>query len=74
MKNSLKDKVAYITGGSKGIGYGVAKALLAQGMKVAITSRNLEAAKEAAASLSADPAKVLALKSNVSSLPMKLML
>jgi len=32
MKNSLKDKVAYITGGSKGIGYGVAKALLAQGM------------------------------------------
>lgn len=68
MKNSLKDKVAYITGGSKGIGYGVAKALLAQGMKVAITSRNLEAAKEAAATLSADPAKVLALKSNVSSL------
>ena len=68
MKNSLKDKVAYITGGSKGIGYGVAKALLAQGMKVAITSRNLEAAKEAAASLSTDPAKVLALKSNVGSL------
>ncbi|MBK8702110.1 MAG: SDR family oxidoreductase [Saprospiraceae bacterium] len=68
MKNNLKDKVAYITGGSKGIGYGVAKAMLARGMRVAITSRNLEAAKEAAATLSTDPAKVLALKSNVSSL------
>ena len=45
----IKDKVAYITGGSKGIGYGVAKLLLDKGMKEAITSRSLEAAKEAAA-------------------------
>ena len=46
---NLKDKVAYITGGSKGIGLGVAKALLDQGMKVAISGRNnsaLEVAKE----------------------------
>ncbi|WP_422858071.1 SDR family oxidoreductase [Flagellimonas sp. S174] len=38
--NELQAKVAYITGGSKGIGLGVAKALLDQGMKVAISGRN----------------------------------
>ncbi|MEO6550521.1 MAG: SDR family oxidoreductase [Ferruginibacter sp.] len=66
--NDLDNKVAYITGGSKGIGYGVAKVLLGYGMKVAITSRTLAAAQEAAATLSDDPTKILALESNVSSL------
>ena len=66
--SKLKDKVAYITGGSKGIGYGIAKTLLDYGMRVAITSRSLEAAQEAAASLSDDPSRVLALQSEVSSL------
>ena len=64
----LKDKVAYITGGSKGIGYGVAKILLAKGMKVAITSRSLKAVQNAAATLSNDPSKIFACESNVSSL------
>ncbi|MGB3145800.1 MAG: SDR family oxidoreductase [Maribacter sp.] len=36
----LKNKVAYITGGTKGIGFGVAKSLLDQGMKVAISGRS----------------------------------
>lgn len=65
---NLTDKVAYITGGSKGIGLGIAKTLLANGMKVAITSRNMNAAREAAASLSNDPGRILPLQSNVSSL------
>ena len=64
--SSLENKVAYITGGSKGIGFGIAKTLLDFGMKVAISSRDLSAAKKAASSLSDDPSKVLALQSNVS--------
>lgn len=66
--STIQDKVAYITGGSKGIGYGVAQTLLNNGMKVAITSRNLDAAKKAAQSLSKDESKVLALESDVSSM------
>lgn len=68
MSNQVQDKVVYITGGSKGIGYGIAKTLLEQGAKVAITSRHLQAAQEAAKSLSEDTSKVLALESDVSSL------
>ena len=68
MLNNLTNKVAYITGGSKGIGYGIAKTLLDNGMKVAISSRTLASALEAAAALSTDPSKVLALQSEVSSL------
>ena len=43
----LKEKVAYITGGSKGIGLGIAKRLLAGGMKVAISGRNAVALEDA---------------------------
>ncbi len=66
--NNLKDKVAYITGGSKGIGYGIAKILLDNGMNVVITSRTLETAQQAAASLTTDTSRILALQSDVSSL------
>lgn len=44
-------KTALITGGSKGIGYGIAEVLIKEGIKVAITSRTQEAADTAAASL-----------------------
>jgi 3-oxoacyl-[acyl-carrier protein] reductase len=65
--NNLKNKVAYITGGSKGIGYGIAKSLLDKGTRVAITGRNLSSVKLAAASLSKDASMILALESDVSS-------
>ncbi|QWX83470.1 SDR family oxidoreductase [Cellulophaga sp. HaHaR_3_176] len=60
----LKDKVVYITGGSKGIGYSTAKVLLAAGMKVAISGRTLKSVQEAAKSLGGD-SNVLALASDV---------
>ncbi|MDB5196524.1 MAG: NADP-dependent 3-hydroxy acid dehydrogenase YdfG [Flaviaesturariibacter sp.] len=64
----MKDKVAYITGGSKGIGFGVAKALMDQGMRVAITSRSREGAEAAAKALSPDPSRVLGIASTVGSM------
>lgn len=67
MTNNINNKVAYITGGSKGIGYGIAKTLLAHGMKVAISSRSLDAAKKAAATISNDAGRVLALGADVRS-------
>jgi 3-oxoacyl-[acyl-carrier protein] reductase len=66
--NNLKDKVAYITGGSKGIGYSIAKVLLDAGMRLAITSRTSSAAKQAAESLTKDSSRILAIQSDVSSL------
>lgn len=45
---NLENKTALITGGSKGIGYGVAAALMEHNMKVAITSRSQSNAEEAA--------------------------
>lgn len=44
-------RTAYITGGSKGIGYGIAEVLIKEGVKVAITSRSSVAAELAAAKL-----------------------
>ena len=63
----LKDKVAYITGGSKGIGYSVAKKLLATGMKVAISGRTLQTVRKAADQLG-DESNVIGLASDVSKL------
>lgn len=46
--NDLGTKSALITGGTKGIGYGIAEALLKEGINVAITGRNKKSAEDAA--------------------------
>lgn len=61
---TLQDKVAYITGGSKGIGYGIAKAFCDAGMKVAISGRDEQQAMKAAKELGNEN-NVLALVSDV---------
>ncbi|MGY5133362.1 SDR family oxidoreductase [Streptomyces nigrescens] len=47
-------KVALVTGASRGIGYGIAEALVARGDRVVITGRNEDALKEAAEKLGGD--------------------
>jgi len=61
--NTIKNKVAYITGGSKGIGLGIARTLLEAGMKVAISGRNTEAIEQAKKDLGNQ--NVIALTSDV---------
>lgn len=62
----LENKVALITGGSKGIGFGIAASLLEQNMKVGITSRSQESADKAAEELQKiGKGEVLALQADV---------
>lgn len=64
--SNLSGKTALVTGGSKGIGYSTAEAMMQAGMNVAITSRHLSAAQEAAERLShIASGKVLAIESDV---------
>lgn len=66
----MKNKVAYITGGSKGIGFGIADALMKQGVNVAITSRSQSSADKAVEllkSLNSD-AKAIGIEADVRSM------
>lgn len=51
MDLGLEGKVAAVTGGSKGIGLGVAKGLAAEGVHIALCSRNEDEALETAAEI-----------------------
>lgn len=65
----LKSKTALITGGTKGIGYGIAEALIKEGTNVVLTSRSLTAAESAADRLNEiGDAKALGLKADVRNL------
>ncbi|MBC9729637.1 SDR family oxidoreductase [Streptomyces sp. TRM68367] len=60
----LSGKVALVTGASRGIGYGVAEALVARGDRVCITGRGEDALKEAVEKLGADRAVYVAGKAH----------
>jgi 3-oxoacyl-[acyl-carrier protein] reductase len=60
------DRVALVTGGSKGIGYACAERLLADGFRVAICARNAGEVSAAAGKLG-DPDRVLGLRCDVGS-------
>ncbi|MFE5074344.1 SDR family oxidoreductase [Streptomyces halstedii] len=57
-------KVALITGASRGIGFGIAQALVARGDRVVITGRGEDALKEAVSALGADRALGIAGKAH----------
>lgn len=62
----VKDKVAVVTGSSKGIGFAMAYGLAYYGAKVVVLSRNIDESKEAAETISDDTgAETFALKCDV---------
>lgn len=66
---SLKGKVALITGGSKGIGYGIAHSLIREGINVIITSRHQNEATDNAEKLSQiGPGQAIGIAADVRSL------
>ncbi|MGX1472993.1 UNVERIFIED_CONTAM: NAD(P)-dependent dehydrogenase (short-subunit alcohol dehydrogenase family) [Streptomyces canus] len=60
----LSGKVALITGASRGIGYGIAEALVARGDRVVITGRTEDSLKEAVEQLGAERAVYVAGKAH----------
>ena len=71
MDLSLRDKVAIITGSSRGLGFASAKALAAEGCRVCLCARGEERLREAAmevASVAGDASAVLAVAADVSRL------
>lgn len=60
---NIENKIAYITGASKGIGFGIAEALVKNGVKVALSGRDTEALEKAQQALGSQ--NVLVLKSDV---------
>jgi NAD(P)-dependent dehydrogenase (short-subunit alcohol dehydrogenase family) len=63
-----ENKIAVITGGTSGIGYGIADEFIADGAKVVITGRNQNAIKEAESKLGANAIGFIADQSSLSDL------
>ncbi len=62
----FKGQIALVTGGTRGIGKAIAEGLAKQGVNLVIAARNLNAASEVAASLSAINVKAIGIKLDVS--------
>jgi len=66
MAGRLAGKVAIVTGGSTGIGKGIAELFLKEGANTVICSRTLEDIQKAADKIKSDSAEVIALQCDVS--------
>lgn len=63
---NIENKVVLVTGGSKGIGYGIAESLVRNRANVAVTSRSRQSAEEAATRLNqTGPGRALGLEMDV---------
>jgi len=66
----LADKVALVTGGSRGIGRGIAIALAGQGARVAVVyAKNAQAAGEVVDQITGAGGQAMAIQADVKSLP-----
>jgi NAD(P)-dependent dehydrogenase (short-subunit alcohol dehydrogenase family) len=62
----LRDRVAVVTGGASGIGFGLASAFAAQGMKIVLADIEAPALSDAVGKLEAAGAEVLGVRTDVS--------
>ena len=62
----LTDKVAIVTGSSRGIGKAIAAGLAAEGCRVTLCGRDVDVLEQSAAELRRTGAKILAVTSNLS--------